>query len=69
MSLPTNEYKFAKQEIRKILVAVLALMLVSVAYYFYIRNEALHSAEKRAEITLKSTERMILVRMGRLKPP
>ena len=62
-----DKYAFAKKELLKILAAVIALAIVSVAYYFYIRREALHSAEKRAEITLKNTESMILVRMGKIE--
>jgi anti-sigma regulatory factor (Ser/Thr protein kinase) len=62
-----NKNLFAKKEILKIFIAIFVLMLVSTAYYFYIRGEALHDAEKKAELTLKSIERMILIRMGKIE--
>lgn len=67
MPYPIDKYQLAKKELLKIFIAIFTLMLVSMAYYFYIRREALHSAEKRAEITLKNTESMILVRMGKIE--
>lgn len=48
-------------------VAIFVLALVSVTYYFYIRREALHTAERRAELTLQNTERTIHIRMGKIE--
>ena len=62
-----NKYRFADKEFLKILVAIVALMIASVAYYFYIRHEALRIAEKRAEITLQDSERLIQARMGKIE--
>ena len=67
MSSTTNKYRFAQKELLKMFIVIFALMLVSVAYYFYIRKEALKVAEKRAELTLQGTERTILVRMGKIE--
>lgn len=62
-----NKYQFAKKELLKILAAVSVLMLVSLFYYFHIRSEVLSMAERRAESTLKNTERMILLRLGKIE--
>ena len=62
-----NKYRFADKEFLKILVAIVALMIASVAYYFYIRHEALRIAEKRSEITLQDSERLIQARMGKIE--
>ena len=67
MSSSINQYPFAKKELLKIFIAIFVLMLVSIAYYFYIRQEALHNAEKRAELTLQGAERTILVRTGKIE--
>jgi len=62
-----NRKAFARKELSKILIAITALIIGSVCYYFYIREDALHIAEKRAETTLSSTEKMITVRMERIE--
>ena len=67
MQFPRDRKDFVRKELLKIFIAIFTLMLVSAAYYFYIRKEALRIAEKRAELTLESTERMILVRMGKIE--
>ena len=67
MSHKINKQTFAKRELLKIFVAISVLLVCSVIYYFYIRQDALHSAEKRAEATLKGTEKMILIRMGKIE--
>ena len=58
---------FARKELLKIFIAIFILMLGSLSYYFYIREDALHTAERRAEAALRNTERMILIRMGRIE--
>ena len=60
-----DKYQFAKKELLKIFIAVAALIIVSVFYYFHIRKDALFVAGKRAESTLKNTEMMILIRLGK----
>jgi serine phosphatase RsbU (regulator of sigma subunit) len=67
MSDKKNRSLFAKREIRKFTIALFPLLLVSIAYYFHMRNDALHQAEKRALITLQSTEDMIHARMGKIE--
>lgn len=67
MPYPISKYQFAKKELLKMFVAIFVLALVSVAYYFYIRREALHTAERRAELTLQNTERTIHIRMGKIE--
>ena len=67
MSSLINKYAFAKKELLKIIIAIAVLALVSVVYYFHIRQEALHVAEKRAEATLKNTEMMIHIRTGKIE--
>ena len=67
MSFLINKYQFAKKELLKISTAVVALMLVSVIYYFHIRQEALVLAGKRAESTLKNAEMMIHIRTGKIE--
>ena len=62
-----SKKNFARNELLKIFIAISVLLVCSVLYYFYIRKEALRMAEKRAELTLESTERMILVRMGKIE--
>ena len=62
-----NKQDFARKELLKIFIAISALMIGSVVYYFYIRKDALHSAERRAEATLKNTENTILARMGKIE--
>ena len=59
--------EFARKELLKILVAISVLMLGCAIYYFYIRKDALRSAERRAEFTLKNTERIILVHLERIE--
>lgn len=63
----TDKYAFAKKELLKILAAVIALMIVSLIYYFHIRQEALFVAGKRAESTLKNAEMTILIRTGKIE--
>ena len=67
MQAQISKQVFARKEIVKIVVAISVLLVCSVLYYFYIRKDALHSAEKRAELTLKNAERMILIRMGKIE--
>ena len=67
MPYPISKYQFAKKELLKMFIAIFVLALVSVAYYFYIRREALHTAERRAELTLQNTERTIHIRMGKIE--
>ena len=67
MPYPISKYQFAKKELLKMFIAILVLALVSVAYYFYIRREALHTAGRRAELTLQNTERTIHIRMGKIE--
>ena len=67
MSSLINKYAFAKKELLKIFVAVIALAIVSVVYYFHIRQEALFVAGKRAESTLKNAEMMIHIRTGKIE--
>ena len=62
-----DKYQFAKKEILKIFIAIAALMIVSLIYYFHIRQEALFVAGKRAESTLKNTEMTILIRTGKIE--
>ena len=64
---PSSKYQLAKKELLKIFAAVFALAIVSVAYYFHIRQESLLLAGKRAESTLKNTEMMILIRTGKIE--
>jgi anti-sigma regulatory factor (Ser/Thr protein kinase) len=67
MPYPISKYQFAKKELLKMFIAIFLLALVSVAYYFYIRREALHTAERRAELTLQNTERTTHIRMGKIE--
>lgn len=67
MKAQISKQDFARKELIKIFIAIFVLLVGSVIYYFYIRKDALHSAEKRAELTLKNTERMILIRMGKIE--
>lgn len=67
MPYPISKYQFAKKELLKMFFAIFVLALVSVAYYFYIRREALHTAERRAELTLQNTKRTIHIRMGKIE--
>jgi anti-sigma regulatory factor (Ser/Thr protein kinase) len=67
MKAQDNRKAFARKELWKIFIAIFVLALVSVTYYFYIRREALHTAELRASLTLKSTEKTILIRMGKIE--
>ena len=67
MSFLINKYAFAKKELLKIFAAVIALAIVSVVYYFHIRQEALLLAGKRAESTLKNAEMMIHIRTGKIE--
>lgn len=67
MKAQISKQDFARKELIKIFIAIFVLLVCSVIYYFYIRKDALHSAEKRAELTLKNTERMILIRMGKIE--
>lgn len=67
MSDRKNNHSFAKQEIRNFIIALLPLLIVSIAYYVHMRNEALHQAEKKAMITLQNTENMILVHTGKIE--
>ena len=67
MPYPKSKYQFAKKEFLKMFIAIFALALVSVAYYFYIRQEALRTAGRRAELTLQNTERTIHIRMGKIE--
>jgi serine phosphatase RsbU (regulator of sigma subunit) len=62
-----DKYQFAKKEILKIFIAIAALMIVSLIYYFHIRQEALFVAGKRAESTLKNAEMMIHIRTGKIE--
>lgn len=67
MSSPFDKYPFVKKELLKVFVAVFALTMASVAYYFYMRKDALVLSQKRAEVTLRGTEKMILARMGKVE--
>ncbi len=67
MSSIFSKYPFVKKELLKIFIAIFALLLVSMVYYFHIRKEALHTAQMRAEATLKTTERIITSRMGKIE--
>lgn len=62
-----DKYQFAKKEVLKIIIALSALMIVSLIYYFHIRQEALFVAGKRAEATLKNTEMTISIRMEKIE--
>ena len=62
-----DKYQFAKKELLKIIIALSALMIVSLIYYLHIRQEALFVAVKRAEATLENTEKTILIRMGKIE--
>ncbi|MCR4877682.1 MAG: hypothetical protein K5901_00010 [Bacteroidales bacterium] len=48
MTPQKDKYQFAKKEILQILIAIFALILVSLVYYFHIRKEALHTAREGA---------------------
>ncbi len=67
MSSIFSKYPFVKKELLKIFIAIFALLLVCMVYYFHIRKEALHTAQMRAEATLKTTERIITSRMGKIE--
>lgn len=67
MSDKKNRNIFSKREIRMFVIALLPLFIISIAYYFHIRHEALHQVEKKAEITLQNTENSILARMGKIE--
>ena len=67
MSSTFSKYPFVKKELLKIFIAISALLLVSVIYYFHIRKEALHTAQMRAEAMLKTTEGIIATRMGKIE--
>ena len=67
MSSIIDKYAFAKKELLKIFAAVLSLTLVSLVYYFHIRQEALHVAERHAEATLKNIEMMIHIHTGKIE--
>lgn len=67
MSSTFSKYPFVKKELLKIFIAIFALLLVCMVYYFHIRKEALHTAQMRAEATLKTTERIIASRMGKIE--
>jgi anti-sigma regulatory factor (Ser/Thr protein kinase) len=62
-----SKKNFARKELFKIFISILILMVAGTIYYFYIRKDALHTAERRAEYTLKNTERTILIRMGKIE--
>ena len=65
MSKNNTRDAFAKQEIRKILTAAILLIAVGTGYYLYLRHEIRLGAEKRANLILEQTEKLILSRMGR----
>lgn len=67
MSEGIDNNSFIKREIRKFIIALLPLLVVSIAFYFYMRNDALHQAEKNAMVTLQNTENMILANMGKIE--
>ena len=67
MSSTFSKYPFVKKELLKIFIAIFALLLVCMLYYFHIRKEALHTAQMRAEAMLKTTERIIATRMGKIE--
>ena len=60
-----NKNTFVRQELVKILIAIVILMAAGLTYYFYIRHWTLHIAERRAEDTLEQTEQYILTRLGK----
>ena len=62
-----SKQSFTNKELLKIFGAIAILMVVGAAYYSYMRHEALHMAEKRAEITLQNAERTLLIRMGKIE--
>ena len=66
MSRFSSKYQFVKKELLKIFTAIFALLMVSIVYYFHIRHEALFVAGKRAEVTLKNAEMMILIHTGKI---
>ena len=54
-----NNNIYTKQEIRKFVIALLPILIVSIIYYVHIRQEALKSVERKAESTLRQTENSI----------
>ncbi len=67
MSKNNTRDAFAKQEIRKIFIAAILLIAVGTGYYLYLRHDIRLGAEKRANLVLEQTEKLILSRMGRVE--
>ena len=62
-----NKYLFAKKELGKIAIPIVILFVVSLSYYFYMRNDTLRGAETRSEVALKNAKNMILIRLGKIQ--
>lgn len=62
-----DNIRLAQKELLKIFAAITALIMVGVAYYAYLRHDAYHLAEKRAELTLKNVESIIRMRTGKIE--
>ena len=62
-----NKYRFAKKELGKISIPIVLLFIVSLSYYFYMRNDALRMAKANSEFALEKAENMILTRLGKIQ--
>ena len=62
-----NKYRFAKNELGKISIPIVVLFIVSLSYYFYMRNDTLRGAKARSEFALENAENMILSRLGKIQ--
>ena len=62
-----NKYRFAKKELGKISIPIVVLFIVSLSYYFYMRNDTLRGAKARSEFALENAENMILSRLGKIQ--
>ena len=62
-----NKYLFAKKELGKIAIPIVVLFIVSLSYYFYMRDDTLRVAKTRSEVALENAENMILVRLGKIQ--
>lgn len=62
-----NKYRFARKELGKIAIPIVALFIVSLSYYFYMRNDTLRGAKAKSEFALENAENMILARLGKIQ--
>ncbi len=67
--MSTNNIRdsFAKREIRKIIIAAILMIAISMTYYLYLRSKIRNDAELRAHRVLEQTGQAISSHMGRVE--